>query len=436
MDEHVEKAAYRPSRVPEFAGNPLIEAFPAWPDDEISASKRLLQKPLLREEEKQYSASDRIDIIESRLWHWMYPTSDHLRSRSLIEAQIFRGYKERNPLTPSYQAVLHGTDGWRRSPGSIRAAVRRRPAAAAFVTGILGMGKTELVKRVLGTFGKEVKQHANYAGRTFAESQIVWLLVTIPLMHSWKALCMDILYEMAGMLGNEEYARIAMSNITADKMTLHIRSILLSHHVGLLVLDDVQNLSAAASGGEKGLLTNFLRWREDLGVPMLLIGTYKAANRLGKDWSVARRFIEGGFHHLARPESSKDVEWRRFVKKMWKYQWLRESSDSNPDEGIIQALYDYSQGVTGWTLQLFVNAQKEAIFSKKERIDADHLKRVYAKTMFHLHPMIEAFRTGTYKNNEELCLGEEFKQLAVGPGPVVKDLERALQLAESEKEDL
>ncbi len=49
-----------------------------------------------------------------------------------------------------------------------------------------------------------------------------------------------------------------------------------NHCIGVLVIDEIQRLSQARSGGAERMLNFFVQLINTIGVPVVLIGTYKA----------------------------------------------------------------------------------------------------------------------------------------------------------------
>jgi hypothetical protein len=170
-----------------------------------------------------------------------------------------------------------------------------------------------------------------------------------------------------------------------------LRRIVANHHVGALILDEFQNLSLAGTLGQRELIAFLVNIRDELGVPIVLVGTYKAASILADNASIARRLSEGGFHHLQPPKSAEDEEWRDFCEIVWGYQWVRQPLDISGD--IISVLYDISQGITGIMLNVFIAAQVEAIDSGVEKVGADLLLRVWSRRFEPLHKIIDALRS-------------------------------------------
>ena len=254
------------------------------------------------------------------------------------------------------------------------------------------MGKSTLIRSIMSSLGKPVIKHSSYKGTPFPESQILYLMRNVPDQCSAKAMCKSFGDYTDSLLGVKLYSRLFEDkSLTRTHYVAGLRRIIANHHVAALVIDEFQNLALAKSGGEKELIAMILNLRDELGVPIILVGTYKAVDILKGEASVARRLVDGGYHELQRPESPNDEDWQALCEIAWEYQWVK-----NPQllkEEIIDVLYDYSQGITGIMLNLFITAQIEAIESETEVVDAKLLKSVYLKRFKPLHGVIDALRS-------------------------------------------
>ena len=60
-------------------------------------------------------------------------------------------------------------------------------------------------------------------------------------------------------------------------------------NLGMLIIDEIQNLNAAASGGHESMLNFFVTLRNEIGIPVVLVGTMRAYPILQSEFSQARR---------------------------------------------------------------------------------------------------------------------------------------------------
>ncbi len=244
----------------------------------------------------------------------------------------------------------------------------------------------------MAAMGPAVIQHTNFRGKPFTESQILYLMRNVPDQCGPKSLAKAFGDHADEMLQQNLYGRLfADKSMTRTHYVAELRRIVANHHVGALILDEFQNLSLAGTVGQKELIALLVNMRDELGVQIVLVGTYQAANILADNACTARRLVEGGFHHLHRPTSPADEDWRMFCDIVWRYQWVRKPLDLTED--IIAALYECSQGITGIMLSLLIAAQIEAIDSGTEKVDHNLLRGVYRRRFEPLHKVINALRS-------------------------------------------
>ena len=106
--------------------------------------------------------------------------------------------------------------------------------------------------------------------------QIVWLKLDCPFDGSIKGLCFNFFQAVDDILGTD-YSRIYTGNRrTVDELIPLIARVASLHCIGVLVIDEIQHLSQAKSGGSSKMLNFFVQLVNTIGVPVVLVGTYKA----------------------------------------------------------------------------------------------------------------------------------------------------------------
>ncbi len=386
-DMNHQSPEYTEYPIPEFRGNPLIEALRPIPEDDDEIFRRLAKIPEFTESELSLPPMLR-SLLPQRLGHFMFPMAQHIRVYKSIYAQIIDGYRYRNPLTTEGQSILHHAEHACRPHFN-------KTSTISFCTGISGIGKTTLVNAIAESFGSPVIRHSNYQGNPFTETQITYLKGNAPDQCSPKSLCATLGELVDSMLGTNHGARLFSQKSNRTQHVITLRKMLENYHVGLLIIDAFENISLARAGGKEELSALIGNLRDGLGVPILLVGTYRAAQILDNNMSTARRFSEGGYHELQKPSSPGDDDWVEFCKVLWSYQWLRKPV--NLTEEIRDTLYDCSQGITGIVLTLFIKAQIAAIDSGTEVVNAKMLKSVYRNNLQPIHDMVNALRSGDIK---------------------------------------
>jgi hypothetical protein len=144
--------------------------------------------------------------------------------------------------------------------------------------------------------------------------------------------------------------------------------------------------------GAKKIIALLVNLRDELGLPIVVVGTYKALRLLKSELSSARRLVEGGYFDLERPLSAEDEHWQSLCSAAWEFQWVRDPVDYSA--GICTALYDVSQGITGIMLTTLATAQVAAIEDGSERVTEDLVRAVFAERLKPLHPAIRVLQSG------------------------------------------
>jgi hypothetical protein len=167
------------------------------------------------------------------------------------------------------------------------------------------------------------------------------------------------------------------------------------HCVGLLVVDEVQNLSNARKGSQV-LMTELVSACNELKVALLFVGTYKAIDVLSTDFRQARRAAGFGVSMWDRlPEKaagSVESEWRQFLEIVWQFQWVRNPAPLS--DRLASLIYSCSQGVIGIAIRLLISAQVRAMLDGVETLTEQIIKSVYDSELRMLHGMLKALRDG------------------------------------------
>lgn len=365
---------YHKHPLQEFCGNPLVEVLALLPVELRDKAKLLKRSPIFNINERELDSSLR-RLCPARLKDFMFPMSQHVKIFSSVYSNVITGYLKRNPLTPEGQQLLHGTGA---------------PSTVTFITGLSGMGKSALIRSIMRAIGSGVIQHSSYNGIPFPETQILYIMQNVPEKCTPKNLCQKLGHQADMLIGKNLCMPSLSKNLTQADYVATLKKILRGFHVGAIVIDEFQNIKLGRGANKNELLAMISNFRDELGVPIIIVGTPAAERLLEGSISVARRLCDGGFFELRPPISAQDAEWTAFCKAIWQFQWVKNPVEFSDD--INRVLYDKCQGITGILLTLFINAQLEAI-GDSERIDENFLKYVYETSMRPLHAAVDALRS-------------------------------------------
>lgn len=401
------EARYVAQRIPQYKDNPLIEALPPIRDDEELLSSLTLA-PEFEPDQRSWPTSERVHLLEG-LQNFMVPFAKHLELARALDSMLRTGYVGRAPRTPEHARISQ--DIYERQMAGLsfrQSADTRTPQLSRSLIGISGMGKTTTVRRCLANLPRVIYHPDLHV------YQIPYLHVEMPSDgSSIKGLAHGILSQVDELIpGANYYQEHALRGKPgADTLMRSVARIMHQHFVGILVGDEVQNI-ANAHKGDQTVMTELVSACNALGVPILFIGTNKAAKILKLDFRTARR---GSGHRIAPwdrlPESVADDdidEWIEFLDVLWKYQWVRRPVEL--DHLLVATMYRLSQGVIDIAIKLFASAQARAMLDGSETITVELLKSVYDTELQFLHPMLSALRDD---NLEELAKYDDVAPIAL-----------------------
>jgi len=172
-------------------------------------------------------------------------------------------------------------------------------------------------------------------------------------------------------------------------MLAQLAQIAHTQHLGVLVIDEMQNLAAARRSSSE--LLNFLVKLDNIiGVPVIRVGTNEAFPLFQGNFRNARRGVgEGG---VIWNRMSNNREWNFFIEGMWEFQWTKEYVTLT--EEISSAIYDESQGIIDIVIKLYKMVQWRAIALGTEVITVDLIHQVAADGLHLVKPMLDAIRSG------------------------------------------
>ena len=379
--------------VPDYKNNPLIEALPPiWSSGEVV--DMLSHNEGHHDGERQFDAHYRLHCV-LRLFQYFQPLKQHVDIERHLSMCIRQGYLHRNPLSPEYACSLaqgHEVILSRKDYTHLKAF---RPTSAGFaIIGLSGVGKTSAVANILGLY-PQVIEHSIYRGFPLMLKQVVWLKLDCPHDGSVKGLCMEFFVALDRALGTN-YFENSGSRTTIDILMIRMAQAARRHCLGVLVIDEIQHLSLAKSGGSEKMLNFFVTLVNTIGIPVLLIGTSRAKHILQGDFRQARR--SSGLGSLIWDRMNNDAAWDIFVMSMWDNQWTKKIVPLTDD--MKTALFNESQGIVDIAVKLYAMVQIRAIALGKESFAPSDLHTVASECFGIVKPMLDALRTGDRKKIE------------------------------------
>jgi hypothetical protein len=386
-------ATYRPQNIPDYQGNPYIEALPPILTKQL-ASKLLGLFPRHIEEHRNAPDEERFHLIQSGM-KFFTPLPVHQDLEQRISRLIRGSYVSRHPLKSNYWSSIDAA--WNAmAEGTFPNTQTWSTAAGMTIIGMSGMGKTTTTERILNTY-PQIIDHSTYRDQPFTQSQVVWLKLECPYDGEPRGICINFFQMMDRILGTTYCEDYVKRNRSAKVMLLDMANVASTHGLGVLVIDELQRLSHSRSGGA-GVLLDFVgQLINTIGVPVLDIGTFKAKAILTREVRQIRRGTGQG--DMIWKPMKEDKVWRHFVESLWKYQYTRVAC-SLTDE-LRDVLYVETQGITDFAIKVYMLAQIRAITSKKEVINVDVIKSVAQDSLQTAAPVLKAL-----KDNDQRVLAQ------------------------------
>ncbi|MDK2799711.1 MAG: hypothetical protein PWQ70_1330 [Clostridiales bacterium] len=382
-------AVYREQVVEEYRGNPLIEALPNIYSKE-AVIDRLAYYPEYNEEERNLDGHYRYHLVQ-RLFQYFQPLNIHIDLESRISRLIRQGYLARNPIRPQYAENLQ--IGYQMIKNQnmklISNQIFRTTSYGFTIVGVSGMGKTTAVNRVLSML-PQIIVHSQYKGINFSLYQLVWIKLDCPHDGSVKGLCVDFFMKVDSLLGANYYKKFANGRLSVNSMLPVISQITRITNLGVMIIDEIQHLSTAKSGGSEKMLNFFVTLINTINVPVILIGTNKAMPILQSEFRQARR--GSGQGDMIWERMKQDDSWDILIEGMWDYQWVKKPTHLTQE--LKDVLYEESQGITDIAVKLYVMAQIRAIATGREEITPNLIKYVAKENLKLVRPMLDALKTG------------------------------------------
>lgn len=388
-----EEAVYKEQVIFEYQNNPFIEALP-----NIQSKEEVIEKlsnyPEFNRSERNLDIKYRVHVVQ-RLFQYFQVLPFHTILESELSRMIRQGYIARNPLSREFVIKLNnGVEILKREQEGFSTT-----GMGLAIVGESGMGKSITINRILSLY-PQVIIHSDYKGNLLSQYQLVWLKIDCPHDGSLKGLCLDFLIKVDKILGTNYYNS---SKKSATNTIIPVLCQVVSRcGLGLLVIDEIQNISLLKSGGQERFLNFFMTLMNTIGTPVVLIGTNKAMSILQNQFRQARRSIGQGTVFFERIKSKDDASWKLFVEGLFSYQWVKKPCRLSQE--ISDILYEESQGIFDIAIKLYVMSQLKAIVTNKEEIVPKLIRYTAKEHLKLVRPIIDTIKSG---NPDKMALYDD-----------------------------
>lgn len=220
--------------------------------------------------------------------------------------------------------------------------------------------------------------------------------VTVQCPHdcSVKGILLETLRLVDEALGSSYYEQAIRARATTDMLIGSVSQAALNH-VGLLVVDEIQNVCGNRNGAELvAMLTQLIN---NSGISICMVGTPESVTFFEQRVQLARRAL-GLFY----PPLAFDGYFTEFARRVFSYQYVRNPSEIT--EPILLWLFEHSAGLPSLVVSLIHDAQEIAIISGKETLGLETLNEAYRSRIQmlqrYIHPSIRAGSQTTAKKRK------------------------------------
>jgi hypothetical protein len=318
---------------------------------------------------------------------------------------IRAGYQRRNPFAPGYWSGLD-EKCLSTSTTIVRNSAVSLPLGFTII-GFPGVGKSTSVEAVLSLY-PQVIYHNRYADRDFNLAQVVWLKLECPFDGSPRGLCFNFFHAIDQILDTTYEHNYAGVRRTTDQLLPKMARVTAIHGLGVLVIDEINRLSGL-KGSALRLLSFFVQLTNSVGIPVVLVGTYKARLVLAGEFHQIRRGTGQGDLVWDRMEEGEWVDdngetkpkqnpgvWQLLLESLWTYQYTNVVCPLT--EELAHALYEETQGITDFAAKIYMLAQIRAIVTAPtpdaEVITSDIIRSVARDSLKQAQPVLAALRRG------------------------------------------
>jgi hypothetical protein len=287
------------------------------------------------------------------------PTSRHWRLYQQFRDILCSGYVGRNPTERISQVAIG----------------QRSPARGVF-TGMFALGKSLSVRQILSTFPRMIA-HTSFRGVEFAAVQVVSVTVTCPVDGSVRTFCLEFLRAIDQLLNTNYLNSFGHRHSTATELIQTVEKVAQTHSLGLVVIDDVQNLNRVKKKICVAFADAMISFSLAAGVPIVFVGNTSILKNSGFSAPLSFQGVE--HTHWTRFEDGSE-DWSAFLENLWACNYTFEENSLTDD--LRSTMYHCTQGIPGIATRLYGIAQKRVIESSgSERITSDLLQNI-AKASF------------------------------------------------------
>ena len=242
------------------------------------------------------------------------------------------------------------------------------------IIGASGIGKSSAISRAITLI---TENRVIEVGNPYTKI-IPCICVQCPFDSSVKGLLLEILRKVDEMIDSKYYQNALRARTTTDMLIGSVSQVALNH-IGLLVVDEIQNVCNSKNGKSLvGMLTQLIN---NSGISICMVGTPESAVFFEQAVQLARRSLG-----LRYDVMEYGTDFRKFCEIVFSYQYVKIRTEIT--DGIMEWLYEHTSGNISVVVSLIHDAQEIVILNGKEVLNLESLNEAYQKRLSMLHGFI------------------------------------------------
>ena len=281
--------------------------------------------------------------------------------------------------------------------------------ATGSILGVPGVGKTSSIRRSLSLL-PQVVEHEKYQGAPFFCRQILYLVVECPSDCSVKTLGLNIAVAIDKTIGSSYTKQLtSLRSAAASAIATQVKILCLTHHVGLILIDEIQNAVATAQKNKqiKPLIKFLVELTNDTCTSAFFVGT-----PIAEELFISQEHLKRRTRGIRLLPFKPDGAYRVFLQAIWPYQLTPATASLS--EQLANKLYDASGGIPAYIIKIFQEAQAQALLQGERCISAKTMQRAIERLAIKVP---RTFSGGTHISDFEVSVenGESEPALVTPP---------------------
>lgn len=242
------------------------------------------------------------------------------------------------------------------------------------IIGASGIGKSSAISRTITL----ITENGVIEVENPYTKIIPCICVQCPFDSSVKGLLLEILRKVDETIDSKYYQNALRARTTTDMLIGSVSQVALNH-IGLLVVDEIQNVCNSKNGKSLvGMLTQLIN---NSGISICMVGTPESAVFFEQAMQLARRSLGLRYDVMEYGEN-----FREFCETVFYYQYVKQRTEIT--DVIMEWLYEHTSGNISVVVSLIHDAQEIAILNGKEVLNLEALNEAYQKRLSMLHGFI------------------------------------------------